>query len=176
MYSFDEIKSLYVRQYMAVSYCWRFKDFGTERPEDKPYGEWPVSQRFIDAIISEKDHPRVGIWMDQLCIDQTSWIDKQKSVVATDIIYRSCVRLLVLLEDIPLNEEKAALADKFTFTNVKFDNFPETIPSTKPQTHGMPPKIMTTARLSDADNNKPRRTFLDRCIDNGPTFTARLWA
>ncbi|KAL1799051.1 hypothetical protein ACET3X_003088 [Alternaria dauci] len=59
---------------------------------------------FVDAILSDKDHPREGIWIDQLCIDQEDSLDKQKSVAAMDVIYRSCIRLLVLLEDVTLNQ------------------------------------------------------------------------
>jgi hypothetical protein len=100
--------NLYVRQYMAVSYCWRSEDFlpqGYER-----YGEWPVSRPFVEAILSEKLHDRVGIWMDQLCIDQSSTIDKQRSVAAMDVIYRSCLSLVVLLEDVFLSKDEVALA------------------------------------------------------------------
>jgi hypothetical protein len=108
--SFTET-GFYVRQYIAVSYCWRSKDF---LPEGyKRHGSWPVSKPFVDAIISDKNHPRVGIWMDQLCIDQTSADDKQRSVAAMDIIYRSCIRLLVLLEDVFLDEQEAALSKKY---------------------------------------------------------------
>ena len=115
--SFDET-GFYVRQYMAVSYCWRSDDFlpkGYER-----HGDWPVSKAFSDAIIDEKDHPRVGIWMDQLCIDQASTEDKRKSVAAMDIIYRSCIRLLVLLEDVFLDEEEVALCSKYDRLNPDF--------------------------------------------------------
>ena len=104
--SFDKT-GLYVRQYMAISYCWRSKDFLPEGYER--HGSWPISKPFVEAILSEKNHPRVGIWMDQLCIDQASSTDKQECVAAMDIIYRSCIRLLVLLEDVHLDEREVAL-------------------------------------------------------------------
>jgi hypothetical protein len=63
----------------------------------------------VDAILSDKDHPREGIWIDQLCIDQKDTPDKQKAVAAMDVIYRSCIRLLVLLEDVTLDEAEAQL-------------------------------------------------------------------
>ena len=81
--SFDE-NGFYVRQYMAVSYCWRSENFLPDNYER--HGSWSVSKPFVDAMISEKDHPRVGIWMDQLCIDQNSPEDKRKSVAAMDVI------------------------------------------------------------------------------------------
>lgn len=116
--AFDET-GLYVRQYMVVSYCWRSKDFlpdGYER-----HGSWPASKPFVDAIIAEKNHPRVGIWMDQLCIDQKSSIDKQKSVAAMDVIYRSCLRLLVLLEDVYLDQNEIELFRKYDPTETPYD-------------------------------------------------------
>lgn len=116
--SFDG-SCLYVRQYMAVSYCWRSEDFLPEGYERD--GSWPISRPFVDAIISEKNHPRVGIWMDQLCIDQTSTADKQSSVAAMDVIYRSCIRLLVLLEDVTLDAQEAALCERYDPSRVRFE-------------------------------------------------------
>jgi len=103
-----EETNLYVRQYMAISYCWRSEDFLPEGYER--YGAWPISRPFVEAVLSEKLHPRVGIWMDQLCIDQSSNTDKQRSVAAMDVIYRSCLSLIVLLEDVFLNESEVSLA------------------------------------------------------------------
>lgn len=114
-----EKTGLYVRQYMAVSYCWRSEFFlpdGYER-----YGSWPISRPFVDAIVGEKNHPRVGIWMDQLCIDQVSSDDKQKCVAAMDIIYKSCIRLLVLLEDVYLDEQEIAICKKYDPSKVAYD-------------------------------------------------------
>lgn len=102
---------LYVRQYTAVSYCWRSADFWPEGY--KRYGDWPISKPFVDAILEDKGHDRQGIWMDQLCIDQESVIDKQRSVAAMDVIYRSCLRLLVLLEDVFFDEQEAALCERY---------------------------------------------------------------
>jgi hypothetical protein len=80
-----EKTGLYVRQFAAVSYCWHSAEFlpkGYER-----YGEWPISKPFVDAILEDKSHDRQGIWMDQLCIDQTSVFDKKRAVAAMDVIY-----------------------------------------------------------------------------------------
>lgn len=108
--AFDET-GLYVRQYAAVSYCWLSTELWPERYER--YGDWPISKPFVDAILEDKGHHRQGIWMDQLCIDQTSVIDKQRSVAVMDVIYRSCIRLLVLLEDVSFNEQEAALCERY---------------------------------------------------------------
>jgi hypothetical protein len=117
--SFDEIESLYARQYLAISYCWGLGDFvqtGYER-----HGSWPISKSFAEAILADKDHPREGIWMDQLCIDQTTSVDKAKSVAAMDIIYRSCIRLVVLLEDVFLDEREAKLHKEYDNTQRRFE-------------------------------------------------------
>ncbi|EAT90397.1 hypothetical protein SNOG_02185 [Parastagonospora nodorum SN15] len=117
--SFDATSGLYARQYLAISYCWGLGDFlrtGYER-----HGSWPISKPFVEAILADKDHPREGIWMDQLCIDQTSSLDKGKSVAAMDIIYRSCIRLVILLEDVCLDEQEAKLHEEYDNTKRKFE-------------------------------------------------------
>ncbi|KAF2847825.1 hypothetical protein T440DRAFT_182885 [Plenodomus tracheiphilus IPT5] len=109
--AFEET-GLYARQFLAISYCWRSPDFlprGYER-----HGVWPVRKSIVDAILAEKNHPRLGIWMDQMCIEQSSILDKQLSVAAMDIIYRSCLRLIILLEDVVLSAPEIALLTKYT--------------------------------------------------------------
>jgi hypothetical protein len=102
--SFDET-GLYVRQYLAISYCWNSSDVS--------HDSWPISKPFVEAVLGEKDHPREGIWMDQLCIDQSSSIHKAESIAAMDIIYRSCIRLVVLLEDVFLDERESQLPGNY---------------------------------------------------------------
>jgi hypothetical protein len=53
--------------------------------------------------------------------------------------------------------------------------FPDTIATTRPATYGPASDVMTTARCSDEDLDKPRRRFLAGCLMNGHAFTARLW-
>lgn len=112
--AFEET-GLYVRQYTAISYCWRSSHFVPEEYETD--GDWPISKSFVDAILEDKGHDRQGIWMDQLCIDQTSSIDKQKSVAAMDVIYKSCLRLLVLLEDVFFDQDEADLCERYDLKN-----------------------------------------------------------
>jgi hypothetical protein len=113
--SFEET-GLYVRQYIAISYCWHSDEFLPEGYER--HGSWPIRKQFVDAILEDKDHPREGIWMDQICIDQSDPINKGKSIASMDIIYRSCIRLVVLLEDVFLDEQEAALHAKYDLTEM----------------------------------------------------------
>jgi hypothetical protein len=105
---------LYPRQYFAVSYCWHSSDY--PYPNCEPHDCWPFSKPFLDAILNDKDDPRIGLWIDQLCIDQEDTIDKQMSVAAMDVIYRSCMRLLVLLEDVALSEAETHFVENFDIT------------------------------------------------------------
>lgn len=111
---------LYVRQYLAISYCWHSGDY--PHPNYKPYDVWPFSKPWVEAILGDKDHPREGIWLDQLCIDQNDDIHKQKSIAAMDVIYRSCIRLLVLLEDVTLTDAEAHLGEVCDPTKRPYDS------------------------------------------------------
>lgn len=110
LHSFGET-GLYARQFLAISYCWRSPEFLTEGYER--HDIWPIKKSIVDAILAEKNHPRVGIWIDQICIDQSSALDRQLSIAAMDIIYRSCMRLVVLLEDVLLTEHEINLVQKY---------------------------------------------------------------
>ena len=110
LHSFKET-GLYARQFLSISYCWRSPELPTEGYER--HDIWPIKKSIVDAVLAEKDHPRVGIWIDQICIDQSSTLDKQLSIAAMDIIYRSCMRLVVLLEDVLLTEQEIQLVQKY---------------------------------------------------------------
>ncbi|RYO99079.1 hypothetical protein DL766_007913 [Monosporascus sp. MC13-8B] len=85
-----------IRQYLAISYCWH-SDAG----------------RFADAVLRERGHPREGIWMDQLCIRQEDEDEKRSAIAAMDIIYKSCRKVLVLLEDVVLTEDEIGICAKY---------------------------------------------------------------
>jgi len=110
LHSFKET-GLYVRQFFVVSYCWRSPEFPTE--DYKCHDIWPFKKSIVDAVLAGKDHPRVGIWVDQICIDQSSSLDKQLSIATMDIIYRSCMRLIVVLEDVLLTAQEVMLVQKY---------------------------------------------------------------
>ncbi|KAH9879417.1 hypothetical protein J1614_002857 [Plenodomus biglobosus] len=128
--AFTPTTGLYPRQYLAISYCWRSPSF---LPQDyTPYSPWPIKKSLVDAILAEKPHPRVGIWMDQLSINQASAGDKRAAVAAMDLIYRSCLRLVVLLEDVQLSAAEIQLVAKYDVHTRVFDRTwdfePEEIP------------------------------------------------
>lgn len=110
LHSFGET-GLYARQFLTISYCWRSLDF---LPEGYVRHDiWPIKKSLVNAVLAEKNHPRVGIWIDQICIDQSSALDRQLSIANMDIIYRSCMRLVVLLEDVLLSEQEVQLVQKY---------------------------------------------------------------
>ncbi|WYZ36008.1 hypothetical protein EsH8_X_000655 [Colletotrichum jinshuiense] len=75
-----------IRQYLAVSYSWHNPTWST----NPSYGAWPVGGRFAVAILAQRGHPREGVWIDQVCINQRDEEEKQRAIACMDIIYRSC--------------------------------------------------------------------------------------
>lgn len=111
-----------IRQYLAVSYCWHSPIWP---PPDAGLGEiaypWPILGRFAEALLKERGHPREGIWMDQLCINQDDDAEKQRAIAAMDIIYKSCRRLVVLLEDVELSEDEVRICVDYELSPENFD-------------------------------------------------------
>lgn len=113
-----------IRQYLAVSYSWHSEEWqwpGTPRSAPEPSGLWPIGKRFADAILKLRGHPREGIWMDQICINQQDDAEKQRAIACMDIIYKSCRRLAVLLEDVELTDDEVALCTRYDTSESRWD-------------------------------------------------------
>jgi len=113
-----------IRQYLVVSYSWRFDESWPDK-NLRPYAPWPVSRPFVEAILAERgvhtsnpkdrnaNYRREGIWFDQMCIRQQDEDEKMKSLAMMDIIYKSCRRLLIVLEDVVFNEDEIRVVKGF---------------------------------------------------------------
>ncbi|RYP43287.1 hypothetical protein DL768_010000 [Monosporascus sp. mg162] len=102
-----------IRQYLAVSYCWHSDAWPPEGPAREVAHPWPISGRFAEAVLRERGHPREGVWIDQLCIRQEDEDEKRRAIAAMDIIYKSCRKVLVLLEDVVLTEDEIGICTKY---------------------------------------------------------------
>ena len=145
-------KDLYPRQYFAISYCWHSGDY--PNPNYEPHDGWPINKPFVDAILGEKESPRIGLWIDQLCIDQEDTLDKQMSVAAMDVIYRSCMRLLVLLEDVKLTKAETYLVENFEISKIQWHKswLPE--PEVRPLYLSFYKKINTARWVREASRKR----------------------
>ncbi|KAI0513320.1 hypothetical protein F5B22DRAFT_647870 [Xylaria bambusicola] len=122
---FDEESVL--RQYLAVSYCWRSEGgddtwLGPKMPVHEP---WPISRPFVDAILGQRgvvtpdpnlqnvNFRREGIWIDQMCIPQDNPEEKARSIAMMDIIYKCCRKLLIVLEDVVLYPDEIQIFERY---------------------------------------------------------------
>ncbi|CAI0645137.1 unnamed protein product [Colletotrichum noveboracense] len=118
--------SFTIRQYLAISYSWHNSQWpATPHSAPAPGSIWPVGKRFAEAIVSERGHVREGIWMDQICINQENNSEKQLAIACMDVIYRTCRKLVVLLEDVELTEDEADLCRKYEAFAYKLDHRPQ---------------------------------------------------
>ena len=115
--------------YVTASYCWSV-------PEEEKVFEnvcntdnkleavrsyrLPVSSLMYQALLAERESPREGVWIDQVCINQESLEEKQIAVNAMDLIYKSARTVIVLLDDIKVSiKEQDFLASYI----VDFENY-----------------------------------------------------
>lgn len=111
-----------IRQYLAVSYSWHNEEWpGTPHSAPEPGSLWPIGKRFADAILGLRGHPREGVWMDQVCINQKDKDEQQRAIACMDIIYKSCRRLVVLLEDVELTDEEVALCGRYDVPDLRWN-------------------------------------------------------
>lgn len=111
-----------IRQYLAVSYSWHSGDWlSAQHSAPEPGSLWPIGKRFADAILGLRGHPREGVWMDQICQEQQEGDEKQRAIACMDVVYRSCRRLVVLLEDVEVTDDEAALCERYDVPEVRWD-------------------------------------------------------
>jgi Heterokaryon incompatibility protein (HET) len=87
---------------VAVSYCWHSPDW-TPAPVCQLSGGWPISQLMLSAIMAQTLYPWEGVWIDQLCIDQTNQTEKMNAIGSVDLVYKSARLIFVILEDVFLS-------------------------------------------------------------------------
>ena len=96
--------------FLTASYCWMAsepawpeQETPTKHEANKVEREsypLPMSPLMYQALLHERKSTREGVWIDQVCIDQTSAAEKQIAVNAMDIIYKSARAVVILLDDI----------------------------------------------------------------------------
>ncbi|KAI0447556.1 hypothetical protein F4803DRAFT_268809 [Xylaria telfairii] len=122
-----------LRQYLAVSYCWRPEDGSWPGPNLPAYAPWPISQPFVEAILAQRgvhtsdpnyrdeNFRREGIWFDGMCIRQEDHDEKMQAIAMMDIIYKSCRKLLIVLEDVVFEPEVIEVFKRFEAFAVDHD-------------------------------------------------------
>lgn len=103
-----------VKQFLAVSYCWRHEGHDWPADGSSPDSPWPFSKAFVEAVLEERGiisergrHPdfcRECVFVDNICIDQQDDSVKQRSIAMMDVIYKTCRKLMILLEDVLLSK------------------------------------------------------------------------
>ncbi|KAI0202558.1 hypothetical protein F4808DRAFT_66202 [Astrocystis sublimbata] len=119
---FDDERVL--RQYLAVSYCWRPEDGSWPGLNVPAYTPWPISRPFVEAILAQRgivtsdsndrneNFRREGIWLDQMCIQQDDRDEKVQAIAMMDIIYKSCRKLLIVMEDVAFEPEEIEILQR----------------------------------------------------------------
>jgi hypothetical protein len=95
----------HVSSYIAVSYCWHYKQWPLA-PAAKPlFPGWEISEPMVKAVMDLR-RPDEGVWIDKLCINQDDQADKAAHIGVMDAIYRSARRIAILLEDVQLSKDE----------------------------------------------------------------------
>lgn len=107
--------------YIALSYCWHNPTWPTagKKPSGSPTeSQIPISKDIFTTILNERRSEDEGIWIDQLCINQTDAKEKAVAIGSMDVIYQ-CARLVaVVIEDVTISKsEILALQSVLDTTN-----------------------------------------------------------
>ncbi|RDW56747.1 hypothetical protein BP6252_13970 [Coleophoma cylindrospora] len=92
--------------YIALSYCWHNHNWVVQdrSDESKSKGSIPISPALFKALLEERISDDEGIWIDQLCINQSDETEKALAIGSMDVVYRHARIVVVVLEDIILDK------------------------------------------------------------------------
>ena len=93
--------------FVALSYCWHNAEWSNIE-DASTVKDCPISPVLFEALIAEIG-PNEGVWIDQLCIDQTNAVEKAYAVGAMDIVYQSARLVVVVLEDIRFDHDDESI-------------------------------------------------------------------
>lgn len=99
--------------YIALSYRWRQHALPAHEQAFAEGGiEPPTTTTMFAAILAERESKSDGLWVDQLCIDQSNETEQAQTVANSDLIYKSARTVVVALDDVEINaEEESFLRD-----------------------------------------------------------------
>ena len=64
----------------------------------------------VRGLLAQRGSPGEGIWIDQICVDQSNECEKMLAIGAMDLVYRCARLVVVVIEDIMFfKEEKTVL-------------------------------------------------------------------
>jgi hypothetical protein len=105
------------RSYIALSYCWAENSQYTPALHYQ-HGQdgkitMPISGLLFQAVIGERMMADEGLWIDQVCIDQTNKVEKNISIPAMAALYKHARVVLVALEDVEVDDTEQKFLRKF---------------------------------------------------------------
>ncbi|KAK5988900.1 hypothetical protein PT974_10397 [Cladobotryum mycophilum] len=97
-----------VKSFIALSYCWHNKDWSKEGGSGNSTRNTniPISPFLFEALLEERVSDDEGVWIDQLCINQTDENEKAMAIGAMDVIYQRARLVAVVLEDIAIDKDE----------------------------------------------------------------------
>ncbi|KAK4691385.1 hypothetical protein P7C71_g5606, partial [Lecanoromycetidae sp. Uapishka_2] len=99
--------------YVALSYCWNPAAYPARfRIEDETY-PLPIPPLMFSGLAAERGARTTGVWVDQLCIDQSNKAEKAVSVGAMDAVYKCADWVVVALLDVEVHLAQQAFLRGF---------------------------------------------------------------
>ncbi|KAF2098852.1 hypothetical protein NA57DRAFT_76089 [Rhizodiscina lignyota] len=106
--------------FLAVSYCWHANDWTVVsrlfESVDPARWELPLSPPMISAILSLATCDDEGIWIDQICVNQSNEDEKKNAIENMDTIFRNARVVGISIEDVNISETQECALEIFSVT------------------------------------------------------------
>lgn len=109
IYGNREVISRQHQSFIALSYRRKLQ---VDKNRHHHHFTLPLEPEIFQAVWDERQSDTEGVWIDQICIDQESDVERTISMSAMDLVYRSARLIVVALDDIELNAQEGILLQK----------------------------------------------------------------
>lgn len=107
-------KGFIILSYACHSSSWTPHPAIVPNADSQDGNDGPLMPAMWMAFLSQRLDSQECFWVDQLCIDQSSEVEKSVAIGSMDLLYSSARKVIVAIEDVALSSTELAIMLSFT--------------------------------------------------------------
>lgn len=118
--------------FIILSYTWHSNSWTpqpmlmkSQQSHNTQETEGPLLPAMWEAFVSQRNDRYESLWVDQLCISQSSEHEKSVAIGSMDLLYRSARKVVVAIEDVAFTISEVELMLSYTDSDLPRSQWPQ---------------------------------------------------